>query len=259
MHLTLGSYVFGIVNLLLELVVCVYAFRRRLYLRLPMFTAYLTLLLARNLVLAFLYQAFGENSRVAFDSYWATQSMLLAARGAAVGEIAWRTLRMYRGIWALGSLLLAGIALVLIAEAWLAALGNRSRLAAFVLTAERGLELAVVVLLVALFCLSRYYGIRMERVEKLVALGLGVYSAFQVINNSFMREWLARYFQWWAEFRVASFLAALVIWWLALRKPLPAEQPAPVMLPQDVYDELAPQVSFRLRKLNERLLELLKS
>ena len=259
MHLTFGNYVLLGGNSLLAAVVCAYAFRRRLYLRLPLFTAYLTLLFLRDLAMWWFYLGPGYDSRAAFDSFWVTQGILLAARGAAIAEIAWRALHRYRGVWALGSLLLLGIALLLLVQAGFSALGNRSWIAPFVLTAERGLELAAVVILVTLFYLSRYYGIRMEPVQRIVALGLGIYSAAQVINNSFMREWLTRYFSWWAHVRVISFFVALGIWWLALRKPLPAEQPKPVLLSQDVYDELAPQVSFRLRKLNDRLLEMLKS
>jgi hypothetical protein len=259
MHLTFGVYVLLGANSLLELVVCAYAFRRRLYLRLPLFTAYLTLLFLRNLVLWWFYLGPGYDSRAAFDYFWVTQGLLLAARGAAIGEIAWRVLHRYRGIWAVGSLVLIGIALFLLIQAGLSAVGNRFWPAPFVLTAERGLELAAVVILVTLFYLSRYYGIRMGSVQRMVALGLGVYSAVQVINISFMQEWLTRYFHWWANIRVISFLVALAIWWLALRKPLPAERPAPKLSAQEIYDGLAPQVSFRLRKLNETLLELLKS
>jgi hypothetical protein len=259
MHLTFGIYVLLGANSLLELVVCAYAFRRRLYLRLPLFTAYLTLLFLRNFVLWWFYLGPGYDSRAAFDYFWVTQGLLLAARGAAIGEIAWRVLHRYRGIWTLGLLVLLITAVSLLAHAGYSALGNRSWIAPFVLTAERGLELAAVGIVVSLFYFSRYYGIRLEPVEGMVALGLGIYSAVQVINISFMREWLTRYFHWWANIRVISFLVALAIWWLALRKPLPAERPAPELLSQEIYDGLAPQVSFRLRKLNETLLELLKS
>ncbi len=259
MQPTSWNYLIWGATSLLKGCVCVYAFRRRLYLRLPLFTAYLMLLVVRSLALWWLYQGPGYGSPAAFQFFWVTQGILLIARGAAIAEIARRTLYKYRGIWALGSLLLVAIALLLIVQAGVVALGNRAWIAPFVLTAERGLELAAVVILVSLFCLSRYYGIQMEPVEKLLALGLGIYSALQVINNSFHEGWLTQYFPWWADVRVISFQAALVIWWLALRKPLPTEQPAPVMLPQDVYDELTPQVNFRLRRLNERLLGLLKS
>ena len=259
MHLTIGNYVLWAATSLLEMGVCAYAFRHRLYLRLPFFTAYLTLLCLSNLALWWFYLGPGYDSRAAFYVFWVLQGVHLAARGAAIAEIAWRTLHEYRGVWELSSLLLVGIALFLLVQAGMGALGNRSWLAPFVLTAERGLELAAVVILVSLFALSRYYGILLEPLERTVALGLGVYSAVQVMNNSFMREWLTRYFHWWSHIRVISFLVALAIWWWALRKPLPAEQPKRELLSQNVYDELAPQVNFRLRRLNDRLLELLKS
>ena len=257
MHLTLGESLLGAASTLLELLVCAFAFRRRLYLRLPFFTAYLALLVGRTLILWWFYLGPGYGSRVSFYYFWVSQGILLAARAAAVAEIAWRALRGYRGVWALGWRVLLIIALFLLLHATLDARGSRPWISPFILTAERGLELAAVGILVLLLAICRYYGIQLEPVQKMIALGMGLYSAVQVLNNSVLR--VTHYFAMWNEIRIVSFQVALVIWLVALRKPLPATAPAPPLLPQRVYDELSPQVNYRLRALNQRLLEILKS
>ncbi len=106
--------------------------------------------------------------------------------------------------------------------------------------------------------ISRYYQIRIEHAPRVIAFGLCFYSLIQVLNNSFMAEWLAHYVPWWNGTRLASFQVALAIWLLALRRPLPSPAPAPALLPQEVYDELSPQMNYRLRVLNQRLLEILR-
>ncbi len=265
MQLSSSDHLLWGAGTLLEVILCVLIVRRGLYRRLPFFSTYLALVFARSTLMWWAYRVLGYGSPSSFYIAWITQGILLLARGLAVAELCWSSLRAYRGIWALTWRLLAAIALALVVHAGLSAAGNRSWIAPFVLTAERGLELAAVGILVLLLAACRYYEIRLELVQKMILLGLGFYSAIQVLNNSFMREWLTQFshstpsFYLWNGIRLASFQVALVIWLLALRNPLPAAAPAPALLPQEVYDDLAPQVNYRLRLLNQRLLEMLKS
>jgi hypothetical protein len=259
MHFTLDYILLGAASSLLEVVVCALALRRRLYARLPLFTTYLAILVTHELTLWWFYLGSGYDSRLTFYYFWVTQGILVAARAAAVVEIAWRALRGYRGVWALGWRLLCFFGLILLFHAAMDAHGNASFLIGFIVTAERDLELAVAVVLVALLAFGRYYRIRLDPVQRMVALGLGFYSAVQVLNNGLPRAWQTLYFDWWNAIRMTGFLATLVIWLVALRKSLAEAAPAPTLLPQGVYDELSPQVNYRLRVLNERLLEILKS
>jgi len=257
MSLTWGDYLLWASGSVLLLVVCAFALRRRLYLRLPLFTAYLFLVLLREPGVWWAYHGPGYASRIAFFYYWLTQAVLLAARGAATAEIAWRVLRDYRGVWALAWRLLSLVTMVLLVIAARASYRNTYWIFAFILTAERGFELTAAVTLIALLTLTSYYRIRLEPAQRMVALGLCFYSAVQVLNNSF-RLWLPQYFHLPSTIRVVSFDVALVIWWLALRKPLPVAGPSPALLRQEVYEEFSPQVNNQLRELNQRLLEILK-
>jgi hypothetical protein len=258
MQPTVADYVLWIAGSLLEVAVCAAALRRRLYLRLPIFTSYLALLLARGCSLWLVYLRAGYTSHVAFYYFWLTQAILLITRGAAVAEIAWLALREYRGIWALARRLLYGTALLLLFNAVRDAYGNTYRIAPLILTAERDLELTVAAALLTLFLLSAYYRIRLEQTPKMVGLGLYFYSTVQVLNNSLMKNSFPQ-FHWWSGIRVLSFQITLVIWWLALRKPQPASAPTPALLPQQIYDELTPLVNDRLRALDRLLLQMLKS
>jgi hypothetical protein len=55
-----------------------------------------------------------------------------------------------------------------------------------------------------------------------------------------------------------SFIVVLVLWVVALRKPLPAEN-RQLALPSDAaYRRLSPEINEQLRLLNEKLLRLWK-
>ncbi len=258
MHASLGQYILWVSATVLELLAATMAIRHGLFRRLPVFTGYLVLLVLREIAGWFIVYTTGYASRPAFFTYWVSQAILLSTRALVIVELCRSILRPYRGVWALTWRILLAIASVLLgAAAWIA-FGSSSRFTLFILTAERGLELAVVGILIALLLISRYYEIQVQPLQRLIALGLGCYSAVQILNNSFMREFLGHYFDWWSWVRVTSFQVALILWLLALRKPLPAATPAPVLLPQETYDHVTPQVSYRLRALNDRLLEMLK-
>ncbi len=259
MQLTASDQALWGVGTLIEVVLCVLIVRRGLYRRLPFFSGYLALILACGALNRWAYHKWGYSSWTAWYFAWITQGVALLARGLAVAELCWSSLRAYRGIWALAWRLLLGIAVLLLLSATVDARGSTRWIVGFMLTAERGLELAAAVILLSLLLISGYYRIRLEPAQRMIVLGLCFYSSVQVLNNSFVREWLTQYIPWWNGVHLVSFQVALVIWWLALRKPLPTVAPAPALLPQKVYDKFSPQVNYRLRVLNQRLLELLKS
>ena len=245
-------------GLTLEVLVCLLALYRGLYRRLPLFTIYLALLLTAEASGWLTYHTLGRHSPAAFRIYWISQATLLLARGAAVAEICRRVLRPYPGIWKLCRGFLVAIGAFLVVAAAIAAHRSGTYIAPIVLTGDRGLELAVVGILLFALVFCRYYRVGVEPFVALIAFGLGVYSAVQVANNTILNQWLGTYFHWWSHVRLMSFEAAVLIWFLALLKPLPERQRAPALLSKETYQELQPQLNFRLRQLNARLSEMLK-
>ena len=226
MGLTTSELALWYVSMVLELMVWALALRRRLYHQLPVFTGYITVVLVRGLLTYWVYHRFGYTARPAFYFFWTTQALLLTWRGAAIGELAWTASRPYPGLRIVMKWFVAAISLTFpILGVWLA-IRTPSRLPPFVLALERDLELIAAIVLLALLSLAAYYQVMLNRAQKLIALGLFLYSLTQVVNNAVSTQWLRSYFHWWALVRVASFHVALVIWLIALSKPL-VEEPIP--------------------------------
>jgi hypothetical protein len=259
MPLTVWDHLLSGLSHFFEVVLLVLLIRNGWYLRVPIFTAYLAVVLACGVLRWGIYLSLGYSSWAGWYVAWITQAVLLLARSLVVVELCWNTLRPYQGIWALTWRLLLVITVLLAINAALDARGDAHWVVPFVLTAERGLELAVAVLLLSLLFITGYYGIPMQPPHRLIALGLCFYSTVQVLNDSLMRGWLPQYIAWWNGIHIVSFQVVLAVWCAALWKHMPATESSPHLLSEHAYQEMTSAVNFRLRMLNERLLEILKS
>ena len=243
----------------IEALVLALVLRRDAFKQLPFFTVYLALLVTSEAARCLAYEFAGISSKISFDTYWATQGLLILARATVVYEICRVLLSPYVGIWKFCRPLLIILGLILATGAGLTARQRVNPIPETTLMAERGLELTVVGILIFGLIFCRYYGVRIDRHLAWIALGLGFYSAVQVANNTFLGNWFTHeHFQIWNGLRMASFNIATIFWLVAFWKPLPARQPVPVLLAHGEYEILAPQVTLRLRELNARLLEMWK-
>lgn len=243
---------------LLQLTVLFLALRRRLFGRQPFLTLYLCLLIVEQIVMAVVYAALGVRSYISFYTFWALQAVLVSFRGSAVYEVCRILLAPFAGVWKLSRSVLLLIAAILTVTAFLAAAQSGPRISAIISTTSRGLELAIVGVLIFGLAFCRYYQVRVPGYLIWICLGFGFYSAVQVVNDTFLRRFLLGYFPLWEQLWVLSFNIAVLIWCVALWKPLPALQLAPATLEPATYGALAPQVTSRLRELNSRLLEMWK-
>jgi hypothetical protein len=123
-------------------------------------------------------------------------------------------------------------------------------------TAEVGLELASAAVIVTLLLFARYYEIAVSPALRLLAIGLCTYSCISVLNDAILERWLADYVSLWNAFGMIAFLVCLFLWGWAFRKPLRMASPAPLFLDGSVYQNLVPEVNWRLRSLNEQLVQL---
>jgi hypothetical protein len=210
---------------------------------------------------------------IAYDAGWITRAVLLAARGLAVGELCFRLLRTYPGIWALAWRILLAVSFVFLLHAAIESASQPYWLGTFVLALDRDLELTATAVLIALLLIGRYYTLGMDSVERRIAGGLCFLSVTILMTNAVMVQamakhltswlsygaWLVQAQPWWNSAQSLAAACVLVLWAVALREPVPALRPAPVLLPASAYRELSPAVNFRLRALNTRLVELLKS
>lgn len=243
---------------LIEVLILALALHRKLLRRLPFFTVYLFILVANEAITWTAYRLTGINSLFSFHIYWTMQALQISARALVVYEICRVLLSSYMGVWKLCRPFLIMLGAMLVGGAALATRENAHHVAATILTAERGLELTVVGILIFGLIFCRYYGVRIDRYVAWIAAGLGFYSAVQVANNTFLQNSPLGHFAIWEGLRQASFNVATISWYVALRKPLPVERPAPVLLGPNEYRNLGPRVTVRLRELNSRLMEIWK-
>jgi len=207
---------------LLELAVLLLAIRHKLFQRHPLLTIYLGLLLADQVAMTIIYAAFGIRSYAAFYSFWALQCLLVLWRGASVYELCRVLLAPFAGVWKICRSFLLLTAGTLAVSAYFAASESGPRESSVISTAGRGLELAIVGILLFGLAFCRYYQIRIERYILWIGMGFGFYSAVQVVNNTFLRHFLLGYFPLWKDLWLVSFNISTALWCFALWKRLPA-------------------------------------
>jgi len=243
----------------LTLVLCALVFYRGLYRRLPLFGVYVVFLVAEAAAVRWTYHHWGYTSAAARYVYWSSLGVVLCARTLAVAELCWRGLRNFPAIWAIVRRWLALLALVMLVYAAIASAKNSSPMIAFLLTAEHSLDLGISVILVALLAVGVRYQVWLGGIERNVVLGFAVYSTFQVINNSFMKHWMMKYFHWWVSASMVSFEVAMFIWIVPLLRPLPPPTPSPMLLSEETSVTLLRQIVEQMRRIVEELKRLGKA
>jgi hypothetical protein len=237
-------------------IVCVLGLVRRLWRFLPYFMAYLVLLVVVEIARLVVIAATGTNSSQYAWTYWMTQPVLILARGAGLADLCRAALGLYSGVWKLARLLLVLAATFMLTFAALHTGGTR-RISSYLIFVERELEFAVVVSLLLLLLLSRYYGVALDRPLDGIAMGLGFYSCVIILCNSMIiGPWVL---PWWfySLVRDIAFFIAEGLWAYALWEPL-SERARPALSSAESYAENARVVSDRMRELNGRLLALMK-
>jgi hypothetical protein len=254
-HLSSLQSIIWVAGPTLKVILCLLVFVRGLHRRLPLFGVYAALLVAETIAVRFTYHHWGYASEPARYVYWSSLGVVLFARALAVGELSWKSLRNAPAVWGIVRKPLVVLAAAFVIYAAIAA----SKSFAFLLTAERRLDLGVVVIITALTGLGVRYKVWLGAIERKIVLGFGVYSAFQVVNDAFMQKWMMRYFQWWASASMVSFEIAMLIWIAPLVRPLPPPAPAPKLFSEEESVAILGPALERLRGILEEMKRIARS
>ncbi|MBZ5661831.1 MAG: hypothetical protein LAO08_15620 [Acidobacteriia bacterium] len=215
---------------------------------------------------------FGFQTRTYFYAWWIAVAATLLTRSVAIAELCSDVLRAYRGIWALAWRLLGLMALAFLVHAAIDAKGQPRWVETYGLTLERDLEVASVVILLAMLFIGAYYHLPLDSLQKSLVIGLGSFCAIQFVSSTVLRDSVLQYISSrmalraqmdhmqdiWNTVYIASSCFCIGMWCFALRKPLPVSAKQPVLLPAELYPALTPQINLQLRSFNDRLVELLK-
>jgi hypothetical protein len=216
----------------------------------PTFFIYVLISLAQDALAFVTYHHFGFNSLTAWRVFWASQAVVVSARALAVAEVCRHLLALYKGVWALAwRLLLTCAAIVLIFSLII----GKHEWTLAVHSASRGLDLAIATSIVGLFLFIKFYDVKTDSTDRILAVGFFLYSCFGVLNSTFLEYWLGRYSGLWNILDLLTFLLSLFLWTWAVGLPraVPARDKA--LLPETVYSTIGSEVNLRLHFLNESL------
>jgi hypothetical protein len=220
------------------------------HLTFPVFSFYIFVNLTLGASVYFIYRRWGYSSVTARRIAWAMLFVVICARALAVAEVCKRLLGRYRGIWALAwRIFLASAVLVLLYSA----AAGRHRWELALPSAQRGLELAIATVIVLLLLFIRYYAVHADPADRTLAVGLCLYSCFNVLNNTILERYLYSYVVLWNVLGMVVFFASLCVWAWALRRPQPAADTREALHAPGIYQSITPQINARLRSLNEQL------
>lgn len=239
-----------LVSAAIELVLIILMVVSKNRLAFPIFFSYVVIILLQSAALFWAYRTWGFHSVAAYRFAWISQGTVVVVRALVAGELCRRLLRAFTGIWALAwRLLLASAFIVLL----VAVIFSEHLLSHWVLVLHRGVELSIAAIIVVLLAFARHYQVQPEPVVRSMALGLFLYSGFEVINNTVLALLSYSFGERWVLLGMLAFLASLVVWTAALRHPVPAESRQAVLLPGGVYQSLVPAMNVRLKELDDRL------
>ncbi len=245
-----------VVNIAAGILLLVLVAGRRNYRAFPAFSLYLVTNLTVNVCSFLAYHRWGFSSAFSWWFALGMQVVATSARALAVAELCKHLLARYRGIWGLAWRVTLGSAASVLIYCCIAA-KYQWKLA--LISAERSLELAIAVVIVAVFLFVRYYGVEARPADRSLALGFCLYSCFSVLNNTILERFLDNYVTLWNFLGMLAFLGSLLVWTWALRRPQAEVSPEETLLPAGVYQTVAPQINFRLRLLNEQLSQFWKT
>jgi hypothetical protein len=234
---------------------CALVFARGLHRRLPLFGLYAALLVAEAIAVRWTYHWWGYTSQAAHYVYWSSLAVVLVARALAVAELCWRSLRNSPAVWGIVRKPLALVAIALVLYAAI----NASRGFIFLLTAQRRLDMGIVIVITILAGLGVRYKVWLGEIETKVLLGFGVYSTFQVVNNAFMQKWMMSYFHWWVSASVVSFEIAMLIWIVPLLRPLPPPAAPPTLFCEEESAAILSHMLEQLRRILEEMKRMARS
>jgi hypothetical protein len=239
----------GLATLLTLILICQILLLRQ-YAVYPVFSSYLGVNLLQTAVGIWLYQWYGFGTITAYLIAWSTQSFVIVARALAATEACYLVLGRFKGIWALAArILIACGGIVLLSSIYF---GARSYQLA-VITLEIGLEAAIATGIVGLLVFARYYQVRIAPATGLLGLGLGLFSCCKLLNDLVFERYIKTYAILWNHVSSFAYVAILLLWIWALRRPVAPDDSEPPLNTESVYPTLIPKVNKRLLELNDQL------
>lgn len=256
MQLSSSESVLWFATIGLDVVLAALIVRLRFLFKFRFFSLFIAISSVRTIFLWLVYYFAGYASSLAAHAFWYSQPLLLISRAAMCVELCRLVLVRSRGLWPIARLVL----LVTGGGILVYAVENSTRITfqipQFVVAAERGLELSISSVLLALLFIASRYGIRIQRTPLLLVTGLCFYSLVQMLNNTLFQPWTSNHLHFYSTLRMIAFQLTQVVWILALfQRDSVTEQKLVQVIPL-VYKENSEKVLETLHVLDDELEEI---
>ncbi len=229
---------------------------KKLYRDFPAIFFYLLIGLVQTLIMYAIYAVKGYGSWTAYWVGWTSQAIVVIARWVAVCELCRNALGQFQGIWALTWRVLAVLGSLALFVAL--ALGGHD-FVRLISTFDLGLELSMATVLVGFFIFAQYYRVSIQESLRSIGVAFCLYSIFRAFNDLVLQTFLRKYANTWNLVDEVTYIATLTLLGSAVYVLRSETVRKVVLLPRTAYADLAPQMNERLKALNERLDDLLRS
>ncbi len=241
MSLSPTDYLLWGTSVALLVLTCGALLRRQLVRELPVFFTYAVFHVLRSAAL-FTVHVLGLKQRMSYADYfylyWTTETVSIALGFAVINEIYRRIFHNYDAIRRLGSLVLAVAAVVLlivaVVTAAIASGADPPGIVRSVLLMERSVRILQCGLLMVVFLLVFYFGLRWQNRLFGLALGYGLYASVQLIVTTLRSHIGETGSTAYSQAGSAAYVIGVMIWFGYLLIPDPAPQYRGVVLHGDV-------------------------
>jgi hypothetical protein len=245
MHATAASQIIWILGLCLEIVVAGTILAKRYSKEAPLFLAYIAFQVIREIA-GFI--SFYSSYKIYFYQYWVGDAIVVVLGLCVIFELYRNAFRRYNAIKRLAESLFLWATAILILLALLTAIstsGNESsKLMAGILLFERSARIVEFGLLLVLFFLTSFFGLRWQQYMFGIAFGYGLYACLNLIVTAERFEVGGMANRILSLIGPLSYLTALAVWTVYFILPEPAQ----------LTEKLPKQ---QLNEWNRALLELL--
>jgi hypothetical protein len=241
------GYVIWVAGTLMQLVIALRMFTRRLYREFPVFFAYTVFHVMLSAILAL---SLHYSESLYFAAYWISMTVDAPLSLAVIQEIFSALFKPYPGLQKLGHLLFQWAVLLLIAVSVIAAVtapgSDANRLAAGLAVMHRSLATVEAGLFVFLFLFCRFFGLNWRDYAFGIATGFGLFAAVFLGASALKTYFGALADPVYALVQTAAYDCATMIWLGYLLAPRRAVQTARSVPEMDVA------------RWNEALMELIR-